>query len=92
MKDLASCRGVPNRKVLLREAERLGAIVTYGNGGEVRVESDLGRVNLSNRRKDGTHALIALVRKLQTRERSRGAARWPGAIDHRGRRSSTGSA
>lgn len=57
--------GVPNRKVLLRAAEKLGCKVTAGNGGEVRVESPSGeRVNLNNRRKDGTRALLLMLKRL----------------------------
>lgn len=57
---------VPTRKAALAQAKALGCIVTTGHGGEVRVEyPGLGRVNLSNRRKDATRDLLALLRTAE---------------------------
>ena len=70
-----SLSGIPNRRDLLREAERLGCLVeTVERKGEVRVTGPYGtRVNLNNRRKDGTRALITMLRALQAGRRPRAA-------------------
>jgi hypothetical protein len=62
--------GVPNRRELLREARRLGwRVEPVPSTGEVRVWPPGGNfVTLNNRRKQGTRALIGLLRKA---ERSR---------------------
>lgn len=66
--------GIPNRRDLLREAERLGCTIERVNGGEVRVTGPQGtRINLNNRRKDGTRALITMLRALQAGRRPRTA-------------------
>lgn len=66
--------GIPNRKDLLREAERLGCTIEYVIGGEVRVTGPYGtRLNLNNRRKDGNRALIIMLRDLQAGEKPRSA-------------------
>lgn len=60
--------GMPNRRALLAEARRLGFQVTFGNGGEVRIISPFGRVNMNNRRKEGSEALRRLIRLGQAAE------------------------
>jgi len=60
--------GVPSLDALLREAERLGCVVTIRRRtGEVRVQHpDLpDRVNANSRRKDGSRVLIKMLRHLQ---------------------------
>lgn len=58
--------GNPNRVQLLAEARRLGYTVSpVDRTGEVDVIAPHGRARLNNRRKDGTRALIAILRRGQ---------------------------
>jgi hypothetical protein len=67
--------GVPSRRNQLAEARRLGCDVAPGNGGEVRVTLPDGtRLNLNNRRKDGTPELAKALRSL--REESEKVDGW----------------
>lgn len=70
MKRPLDLSGTPNLRDLMTEASRLGCDVSprYGTG-EVRVIAPSGeRLNLNSRRKDGTRAIIRVLRRLQQQE------------------------